>query len=266
MKVLWPELLSMREADPISVLYCSQLSERGKLGRGQAPDPSNSKALVGSVAPSSAEGLATLHVPERDGSVIAATGQCAGIGTQLERPHHALMRFLHSHALPALHIPPAQLAITASTHHPVTARSPAQRRNHPRMPRQGTYALPAVGVPYEELPTIAAAAARGQPPVIEAPGHAHDDPMVSRQPEQQRVTSGIPHIDVAIFAHTDQPPAIGAPGHLTDRACLRAIRSTLEACSHVPYTHALQQGSAGQYVSIGAPGHTEASISEASII
>src|SRR5260370_28147500 len=98
MKVRWPELLSMREADPISVLYCSQLSKRGQLGRGQAPDPSNSKALVGSVAPSSAEGLATLHVPERDGSVIAATRQYAGIRTQLERPHHAFIRCFPSHS------------------------------------------------------------------------------------------------------------------------------------------------------------------------
>src|SRR5690242_15995987 len=101
MKLRRPELLSMLEAAPISVLYCSQLSERGQLGRGQAPHPSNIEALVGAVAPSSAEDLATLHVPVRDRSVITATGQYAAIGTQLERLHHALMRVLRPHALPA---------------------------------------------------------------------------------------------------------------------------------------------------------------------
>src|SRR6266568_1004821 len=138
------------------------------------------------------------------------------------------MRFLHSQALPTLHLPPAQPAITASTHHQPTARSPAQRRDRPRMSyRQGLHALPGVGIPDEDLPTVVAAARRGQPRAIEAPGHTHDDPVMARQLEQQRASPGIPHKDVVIIAHANQPRAITTPGYVTDQACLPAIHPTL---------------------------------------
>src|SRR5258706_15971493 len=110
------------------------------------------------------------------------------------------MRFLDLHALPAMNIPPAQLTITISAHHPVPTRSPSQRRNPSWMLHQDTDAFPTVGVPDEEFPSVAVAVARGYPPVIETPGHACDNSLVSHQPEQKPVTPGIPHIDVTIFA------------------------------------------------------------------
>src|SRR5438046_521103 len=99
------------------VLHCPQRSERSQLRLGQAPDARDIQSLVGAVAAQRAERLTTLQVPECNDPVIATTGQCAAIGTHLERLHHPPMRFLHPHALPTLHLPPAQPAITASTHH-----------------------------------------------------------------------------------------------------------------------------------------------------
>src|SRR5256885_13553844 len=105
MKLRWPELESMLGA------------VRSQLRLGQAPDARDIQSLVGAVAAQRAERLTTLQVPECNDPVIATTGQCAAIGTHLERLHHPPMRFLHPHALPTLHLPPAQPAITASTHH-----------------------------------------------------------------------------------------------------------------------------------------------------
>src|SRR5258708_8972737 len=126
------------------------------------------------------------------------------------------------------------------------------------MLHQDTDAFPTVGVPDEEFPSVAVAVARGYPPVIETPGHACDNSLVSHQPEQKPVTPGIPHIAVTIFARTAQPQPIGTPGHLTDRACLRLVRSTLQTGRHIPHTHALQHGSAGQRRTLGTPGQTYA--------
>jgi hypothetical protein len=171
------------------------------LGRGQAPDSRNIETLVGPVTSPAVERLATLHVPEHNGAVIAATGQPAAVRAQPERAHHTLMRRLHLDARPAGHIPPAQLAVTVSAHHPVPTRSPGHRRNPARMLGQDADALPAAGIPNAELAFVADVAARGDPPVVEALGHARDDAAMSYQPQQQRVTPGVPDIDVAIFAH-----------------------------------------------------------------
>src|SRR6266702_2609774 len=177
MKLRWPELGSMLGAVRSLVLHCPQRSERSQLRLGQAPDARDIQSLVGAVAAQRAERLAALQVPERDGPVIPATGQRAPIGTHLERVHRPLMGFSHPYALPAVNIPPAQPAITASTDHQLSTRSPGQRRDHTRMPRQGAtpclpgrVALPAVCIPHHQLPTVPAAAARGQPGAIRAPG------------------------------------------------------------------------------------------------
>src|SRR5258706_4004361 len=71
--------------------------------------------------------LATREVPEPDRSVIAATGQQAFIGTELEGLYRPLMGFSHPYALPAVNIPPAQSAITASTEQACPTRIPGQR-------------------------------------------------------------------------------------------------------------------------------------------
>src|SRR5260221_6528119 len=157
--------------------------------------------------------LATLQVPERDSPIIPATGQSAAIGTHLERLDGPLMRFSHPHAFPAVHLPPAHHPVTASSKHQLSTGSPGQRRDHPRMPRQGAItcppgrvALPTVGIPHEELPAVSlpvAAATRGQPGAIGAPGHAPDNPVMYLQPQLLRATPGVPHIDVAITAPAD---------------------------------------------------------------
>ena len=43
----------------------------------------------------------------------------------------------------------------------------------------GGVALPTAGIPHEELPTLASSAARGQPPIIGAPGYTRDCPVMS---------------------------------------------------------------------------------------
>src|SRR5438309_8304977 len=107
--------------------------------------------------------LATLEVPDGDGSIIAATGQPASIGTQLERLDGPLMRFSLPHALPAVHLPPAQPAVAASTDKPLPTRSPGHGRDYPRMPHKVSHACPAKGVPHHQFPAVAAAGGRGQP-------------------------------------------------------------------------------------------------------
>src|SRR5437764_14635178 len=129
--------------------------------------------------------LATMQVPEHDGPVIPATGQPAAIGTHVERLHGPLMRLLHPHTLSAVDLPPAQPAITASTDQHLPTRTPDHRKGHSGMPRQGSHPLPAVGIPHEQLPAVSAAAARGQPPAIGAPGHAPDSTLMSLEALQQ---------------------------------------------------------------------------------
>src|SRR6266536_1118418 len=105
--------------------------------------------------------LATLEFPDVDGPVIAATGQHASIGTDLESLHDPLMCLSHLHTLSALDLPPTQPPVTAPTDHP----------------------LPAVRLPHEDLPAFSATT-RGQQPAIGAPCHTPDSPMMSRQPQQ----------------------------------------------------------------------------------
>src|SRR2546421_164823 len=76
------------------VLHGPQGPQGGDLGLGQAADARNSEPLVGPVTAQRAQMLATLEVPEVDGPVIAATGEPAAIGTDLERPHRSLMGLL----------------------------------------------------------------------------------------------------------------------------------------------------------------------------
>src|SRR5258708_16843544 len=132
------------------------------------------------------------------------------------------------------------------------------------MPRQGAItcppgrvALPTVGIPHEELPAVSlpvAAATRGKPEAIGAPGHAPDNPVMPLQPQLLRATPGVPHIDVAITAPADQLRAIRAPGHATGPGWVRTTHPPWVRLGHVPHQHALQQGSAGQKLSIGTPG------------
>src|SRR6266700_1062562 len=239
-----------------------QGAQRCLLCCGETPDARDIESLVGSILPQRLELLATVQIPEHNGSIIPAARQSAAIRTHLERLDSPLMRFSHPHALPALHLPPAHHSVTASTEHQLSTGSPAQRRNHPGMARQGAIAcppgrvaLPAVGIPHEELPTVPAAASRAQPGAIEAPGHARDSALMSRQPLVQGATPGVPHIHVAIIAPADQARAIPAPGHATDPGHLRTTHPPWVMLGHAPHQHALQKGSAGQKLSIGTPGH-----------
>src|SRR5579864_6768367 len=75
------------------VLHGPQGPQGGDLGLGQAADARDSEPLVGPVAAQRAQSMATLEVPEPDRSVIAATGEPAAIGTDLERLYDPLMGF-----------------------------------------------------------------------------------------------------------------------------------------------------------------------------
>ena len=100
----------------------SQGAQRNLLCLGEPLDAGDSEALIGSIPPQCLQRLATLEVPEPDGSVIAANGQPGASGTHLERMHRSLMGFLHPHAIPALQIPPAQRTVLACVR-PMRVRS-----------------------------------------------------------------------------------------------------------------------------------------------
>ncbi len=85
MKLRWPELGSMLGAVRSLVLHCPQRSERSQLRLGQAPDARDIQSLVGAVAAQRAERLATVQIPEHNGSIIPAARQSAAIRTHFER-------------------------------------------------------------------------------------------------------------------------------------------------------------------------------------
>src|SRR3989440_8046989 len=172
-----------------SILNGPQGTQGGDLGLGQALDARDSEALIGPVTAQRAQMFATLKAPEPDRSVLPAAGEPAAVGTHFERPHRSLMGLLHQHALAARHLPPAQPAVTASTDQHLPTWDPAQRRDHPRMLHKGMHRLSAVGsaagIPHEQIPAISlplAAATRGKPGAIGAPGHARDASLMPRQP------------------------------------------------------------------------------------
>src|SRR5947209_5477739 len=209
--------------------------------------------------------LATLEIPEHDGPVLPAAGQPTPIGAHLERLNCPLMGFSHLYTLPALDLPPAHPPVTASTDKPLPARSPGHGRDYPRMPHQGAIAcppgrvaLPALHLPHEELPALSlplAAATRGQPRSIGAEGHARDDSMMPRQPQQLRPIRCVPHIHVAIITPADQPRPVRTPGHATDPGRELAAQPALGARRHIPHQDALQNSSAGQALPVRTPGH-----------
>src|SRR5256885_13448278 len=196
-----------------SILNGPQGTQGGDLGLGQALDARDSEALIGPVTAQRAQMFATLKAPEPDRSVLPAAGEPAAVGTHFERPHRSLMGFLHQHALAARQLPPAQLAVTASTDQHLPTWDPAQRRDHPRMLHKGMHRLSAVRIPHEQIPAISlplAAATRGKPGAIGAPGHARDASMMPRQPLEQPAIRGVPHIHMAIITPTDQPRPRGS--------------------------------------------------------
>src|SRR6266567_2637199 len=162
------------------ILHGPQSSQGGDLGLGQASDARDREALVGPVMAHCAQMLATLELPDVDGSVIATTGQLGAIGTHSDRVYRPLMRLSHPQAAPAVDLPPAQLAVTAPTDQRLPTRVPGHGRSHRGMLHQGLHPLPAVRLPHEELPALSAATTGGQPSAIRAPGHAHDGLIVSR--------------------------------------------------------------------------------------
>src|SRR5712692_6363248 len=147
--------------------------------------------------------LAIVQVTEHNDSVITATGQSAPIGAHLERVHRSLMCLSHAHTFSTLDLPPAQPAVTTSTDQNLSTRTPGQCRGHPGMLRQGLHTLHAARLPHEELSSLSATATRGQQHPIGAPGYAHHEPLVSRQPQKPRAIGGVPHIHTAITAPTE---------------------------------------------------------------
>src|SRR6266487_646167 len=172
-----------------SILHGPQGPQGGDLGLGQASDARDSEPLVGPVAAQRAQMLAMLELPEMDGSVIAATGQLATIGTHFDRVYRSLMRLSHSQALPAGHLPPAQPTVTASTDQHLPSRVPGHSRGRSGMSRQsaitcppGRVPFPALRLPHEELSALSPTTSGCQPVSARAPGHAHDGLIVSHQP------------------------------------------------------------------------------------
>ena len=81
--------------------------QRSLLRCGETPDARDIESFVGSIPPQRLELLATVQIPEHNGSTIPAARQSAAIKTHLERLHRPLMRLLHPYALSALDLPPA---------------------------------------------------------------------------------------------------------------------------------------------------------------
>src|SRR2546430_13257757 len=90
-----------------SILHGPQGTQGGDLGLGQALDARDIEPLIGPVTAKRAHMLATLELPDVDGSVIATTGQQLPIGTLPEREDRSLMCCSHPQAFSALYIPPA---------------------------------------------------------------------------------------------------------------------------------------------------------------
>src|SRR5258708_13114055 len=126
--------------------------------------------------------LATLEVPEPDRSVIAATGQQAFIGTDLEGLHRPLMGFSHPYALPAVNIPPAQSAITASTEQPCPTRVPGQGIYASARLVQGVQARSRGRIPDEDFPLAQPPTPAAQPRPIAAPSHPPPPPPMPPHP------------------------------------------------------------------------------------
>src|SRR6266700_1898398 len=218
----------------VSILNGPQGPQGGDLSLSQALDARDSEALVGPVTAQRAHMLAMFELPDVDGPVIAATGQPATIGTDLERLHDPLMGFSHPHARAARQVPPAQSTVTVSTDQQLLDRMPGDCIDFPRQPLQGGQALPAAGIPHEELSTALAVTPGGQLRAIGAPGHRYDGPLMPYQPLEQAATPGVPHIDLPIFAASDQAGAIGAEGHPTDPDGQLLPDPVPSACSHLP--------------------------------
>ncbi len=73
--------------------------QRSLLRCGETPDARDIESFVGSIPPQRLELLATVQIPEHNGSIIPAARQSAAIKTHLERLHRPLMRLLHPYAL-----------------------------------------------------------------------------------------------------------------------------------------------------------------------
>src|SRR5690349_11618034 len=88
--------LSLQREGPLlgalsgSILNGPQGPQGGDLGLGQPSNPGDIEPLVGPVAAQGAQMLATLEIPEHDGTVIPATGQLAAIGTHSDRVYRPL--------------------------------------------------------------------------------------------------------------------------------------------------------------------------------
>src|SRR6266704_1880402 len=150
-----------------SALHRPQRAQRRLLRLGQSFYPADIEALVGPVAPQRPQMLAALEIPDADGTVIAATGQRAPIGTPSERLNRPLMPLPKRQALPALHVPPAYAPIAATTEQHRCGRTPGQRVHDRARLAPGLQALPTGHLPDEDLPAASSTpTAAGQPRAI----------------------------------------------------------------------------------------------------
>src|SRR5579859_5797769 len=199
-----------------SILRSPQGAQGGDLGLGQSSDARDSEALVGPVTAQRVHMLATLELPDVDGSVISTTGQQLPIGTLPEREDRSLMGCSHPQAFSALYIPPAQYPITPSADQEVPTRSPDGGIDNTRMPCKGLEAFPALHIPHEQFPYVIAAATTGQPCAIGTPDHTRGHSPVPRQPLPQRAIGNPPQVQAPVVATTDHQRAVWAPVHIAD--------------------------------------------------
>src|SRR5450432_2023752 len=151
------------------------------------------------------------------------------------------MRLLYPHTLPTVDLPPAQPAVAASTDQHLPTRNPGYSRNYPWMPHKSAIpclpgrVAPPLYLPDEEFSAFSAAAPRGQPRPIGTPGHARNDSMMPRQPQQLRPIRCVPHIHVAIITPADQARPVRTPSHATDPGRGLTAHPAWGACRSVPY-------------------------------
>src|SRR2546421_522092 len=102
------------------------------------------------------------------------------------------------------------------------------------------HTFPAVGIPHEELPTVVATAARGQPCAIRTPGQTEEDGVIRIEVPQDLDTGAcdwVPQADGMIQSTTGEPTAIRTPRDAVHAPAMSAQHPGCRATFHLPQGH-----------------------------
>ena len=125
--------------------------ERLFLCVGQALDAGDVAPLIGTIAAQRLHVLAALHLPDLDGSIIAAASEEATVGTGAQGLYRSFVPLSRQAALPVLRIPPAESAITARADQAFAVRAPGNAKDQFVGVIKRANPLPALGIPNQQL-------------------------------------------------------------------------------------------------------------------